>query len=371
MSTPLVPSAARQLWAALRMLLVMTVARRARLPAGVTGLAQVVFPAAPTAPSSSRTAQVVGSDADRPVLRRRSRSTSRAVRPRPATATTRSPSSASNLGPENPDLRRGGRGAACGGRRARRHRPRPMSRPTPCWPAAPASTRTSAPSTPRSRSPASPASAACRGRRARARRRVHRRAHAGLPRRAARQRAAAQPGPRRRQRAGRLGTWAPAGRLRVYLGAAPGRGQDLRHARRGPPARRARHRRGRRVRRDPRPARTPPRWSRASRWCRAARSPTAGATFDGDGRRRRARPAPDGRAGRRARPHQRARVAQRQALAGHRGAAGRRHRRHHHGQHPAPRVGQRRRREDHRRAAARDRARRRGPRGRPDRARAT
>ena len=48
------------------------------------------------------------------------------------------------------------------------------------------------------------------------------------------------------------------GRLRVYLGAAPGVGQDLRDARRGPPARRARHRRRRRVRRDPRPARTRP-----------------------------------------------------------------------------------------------------------------
>ena len=45
---------------------------------------------------------------------------------------------------------------------------------------------------------------------------------------------------------------------------------------------------------------------------------------------------------------------QREALAGHRGAARRRHRRHLHGQHPAPRVAQRRRREDHRRAAARD-----------------
>ena len=62
-------------------------------------------------------------------------------------------------------------------------------------------------------------------------------------------------------------------------------------------------------------------------------------------------------------------LAQRQALAGRRGAPGRRHRRHHHGQHPAPRVAQRRRREDHRRPAARDGARRRRPRRRPDRAR--
>ena len=46
--------------------------------------------------------------------------------------------------------------------------------------------------------------------------------------------------------------------------------------------------------------------------------------------------------------------AQREALAGRRGAARRRHRRHLDGQHPAPRVGERRRRAHHRRAAARD-----------------
>ena len=59
---------------------------------------------------------------------------------------------------------------------------------------------------------------------------------------------------------------------------------------------------------------------------------------------------------------------QRQALAGRRGAARRRHRRALHGQHPAPGVAQRRRRADHRRAAAGDRARRGGPPRRPDRA---
>ena len=47
----------------------------------------------------------------------------------------------------------------------------------------------------------------------------------------------------------------------------------------------------------------------------------------------------------------------------------RRHRRHHHRQHPAPRVAQRRRRADHRRPAARDRPRRGGAPRRPDRAR--
>ena len=83
------------------------------------------------------------------------------------------------------------------------------------------------------------------------------------------------------------------------------------------------------------------------------------------------RAAPGGRPGRRARAHQRAGLAPRQAVAGRRGPARRRHRRHHDGQHPAPRVGQRRGREDHRRPAARDGPRRRGAGGRPDRARAT
>ena len=67
-------------------------------------------------------------------------------------------SSASNLGPESPDLL-----AAI----EERARPppswtaptRPTSRPTPCWPAGPGSTPTSARRTPRSRSTASPASA--------------------------------------------------------------------------------------------------------------------------------------------------------------------------------------------------------------------
>ena len=89
----------------------------------------------------------------------------------------------------------------------------------------------------------------------------------------------------------------------------------------------------------------------------------------GDGRRRRARPPPE--------------VAlvdelahtnvpgspQREALAGRRGAARGRHRRHLDGQHPAPRVGERRRRAHHRRAAARDAARRGRAAGRPGRAR--
>ena len=88
-----------------------------------------------------------------------------------------------------------------------------------------------------------------------------------------------------------------------------------------------------------------------------------GADVHRDGRRRRAGPP-----ARRSRWSTSSRtptcpaVAEREALAGHRGAARRRHRRHLHGQHPAPRVAQRRGREDHRRAAARDRARRGRPR---------
>ena len=57
---------------------------------------------------------------------------------------------------------------------------------------------------------------------------------------------------------------------------------------------------------------------------------------------------------RRVRPHQRPRLAQREALAGRRRAARRRHRRHLDRQHPAPRVAQRRRRADHRHPPAGD-----------------
>ena len=145
--------------------------------------------------------------------------------------------------------------------------------------------------------------------------------------------------------------------------------QDLRHARRGTPPRRARHRRRRRVRRDPRPP-----------------------AHRGDARRARGRPPPrDSPTATRAFTEmdvdavlaRRPAVAlvdelahtnvpgsaQREALAGRRGAARGRHRRHLHGQHPAPRVAQRRRREDHRRSPARAGAGRRGARRRPGRAR--
>ena len=57
---------------------------------------------------------------------------------------------------------------------------------------------------------------------------------------------------------------------------------------------------------------------------------------------------PADRAGRRTRPHQRAGQPPSQALSGRRGTAQPRHRRLHHGQHPAHREPQRRRRPDHR-----------------------
>ena len=134
------------------------------------------------------------------------------------------------------------------------------------------------------------------------------------------------------------------GRLSIYLGAAPGRGQDLRHARRGPPPGRAGHRRGGRVRGDPRPGRRPPSRSATSRSCPGGRSTYRGATFE----------EMDVDAVLARRPE----VAlvdelahtnvpgepQREAVAGRRGAAGRRHRRHLDRQHPAPRVAERRRR---------------------------
>ena len=159
------------------------------------------------------------------------------------------------------------------------------------------------------------------------------------------------------------------GRLRVYLGAAPGvgktyamLGEGRRRAERGTDVvvglvedhGRAAHRRDARRPRGGAPAR---------------RSPTAGSTLtemdlDAVLARRPAVALVDELAHTNV-----ARLAQREAVAGRRGAARRRHRRHLDRQHPAPRVAQRRRREDHRRAAARAHPRRRRARRRPDRAR--
>ena len=143
------------------------------------------------------------------------------------------------------------------------------------------------------------------------------------------------------------------GRLKIFLGAAPGRRQDLRHAARPRATRRATgvdvvvglvetHGRAR----DRGAAAT------GSRSCRAARidyqRPAARARFDLDAAAR----APAALvAGRRTRPHQRRRQPPSQALAGCRGTARRRHRRLHHAQCPAPRKPERRRRTHHRRHA--------------------
>ena len=72
----------------------------------------------------------------------------------------------------------------------------------------------------------------------------------------------------------------------------------------------------------------------------------------GDGSRRDPGAPAEARAGRRARPHQRPRQPPSQALSRRRGAARRRHRRLYDGQHPAPRKPQRRRRPDHPRSRA-------------------
>ena len=125
------------------------------------------------------------------------------------------------------------------------------------------------------------------------------------------------------------------------------RGEDLHDARGRPRQARGRPRRRGRGGRDPRPGRDGP----AARGLEVLpRQPleyrgTVLEEFDLD-----ARPRPPSRAaaGRRAGPHQRARLPPRQALAGRRGAARRRHQRLHHAQHPAPREPERRRRADHR-----------------------
>ena len=80
-------------------------------------------------------------------------------------------------------------------------------------------------------------------------------------------------------------------------------------------------------------------------------SSTAASTLERVRPRRRARAQPRADPGRRARAHQRARLAPPEALAGRRRAARRRHRRLHDAQRPAPREPERRRRRHHRRHA--------------------
>ncbi|CAM5420596.1 hypothetical protein SBADM41S_05591 [Streptomyces badius] len=150
-------------------------------------------------------------------------------------------------------------------------------------------------------------------------------------------------------------------------GRGTGRRQDVRDALRGAPQGRARHRLRGGLRGAPRPAAYRGAAAR-SRADPPQRDQLPRRPLHRDGRRRRPGTRPGRGPGRRAGPHQRPRLPQRQALAGRRRAAQGRDRRHIHGQHPAPGVARRRRRVDHRRPAARDRPRRGGPPGRPDRA---
>ena len=264
----------------------------------------------------------------------------------------RAPARGSNLGPTNPDLS---------------PRSRSGSSPTARRTASPADAPVPVDAVTASGSGLDPhisvanARLQARGRRARgldvdavldAGRRPHRRPRPRRARRAGGQRARAQPRPRRRSTltAGVGGSTPMATRLAAHL---PRRGarrrQDLRHAQRGPP---------------PAPSAAPTSWSASSRPTAAAS--TAAQLGDLEVVPRRAveyrgtmLEEMDVDAVLARRPdvalvdelaHTNAPgLAQREALAGRRGAARRGHRRDLDGQHPAPRIAQRRRRRDHRR----------------------
>ena len=108
MSTPLVQPATRQVWAAVRMLLVMTVAVGLVYPLAMTGFAQVAFPHEADGSLVKRDGAIVGSsligqaftDQDGNALPQyfQSRPSAAGDGYDPLAA------GASNLGPENPDL---------------------------------------------------------------------------------------------------------------------------------------------------------------------------------------------------------------------------------------------------------------------------
>ncbi len=143
--------------------------------------------------------------------------------------------------------------------------------------------------------------------------------------------------------------------------------EDVRHARRGAAAAGPGHRCGGRLRGAPQ-SEADGRDDRRSGDRLAPGTELPGRRVQGDGPRRDPAPQARRRAGGRARPHQCARLSQRQALGGRRGAARSGYRRRLHRQHPAPGVARRRGRGHHRCPAARDCAGRGGPPGRPDRA---
>lgn len=103
MSTPLATPAVRQVWAALRMLLVMTVVVGLAYPLAMTGLAQVAFPGRADGSVVDRDGTAVGSS----LIGQSFDGRPEYFQSRPSAAGAGYDplaSSASNLGPENEDL---------------------------------------------------------------------------------------------------------------------------------------------------------------------------------------------------------------------------------------------------------------------------
>ena len=148
------------------------------------------------------------------------------------------------------------------------------------------------------------------------------------------------------------------GRLRIYLGAAPGVGQDRRHARRGPPTPSTAAPTSSSASSRPTAGPTRPDMAEASRSSPARAVDHRGADLDRAWTSTPSSPVDPRSPSSTSSPTPTLPGSRHdEAVAGHRRPARRRHRRHHHGQHPAPRVAQRRRRVDHRGRAARDGAR--------------
>ena len=314
----------------LRMLAMLHPAHRRRLPARSSPrIAHVAFPhQAGGSLIAARATRCVGSALiGQPFSAIRGTSGAGPRRPRRC-RTTRAASSGSNLGPTNPALARGRGGARQG---AARCRPRPVDAraggPGDRLRAA-ASTRTSAPPRRSTRCRAWPGRARwSRSARPRPRRAPHRRPQLRHPRRAARQRARAEPGPRcaataralsdrptapiptRCSRASRREeAQEPPRPAEGLLRRRRRRRQDLRHARRGARASAPRASTSSSASSRRTAAPRPRRCSRAWRSCRAASSSYRGTTlaeFDLDAALAR-RPAPAPR--RRARAHQRRRA---------------------------------------------------------------
>jgi len=103
MTTPLTQPVARQLWAALRMLIVMTVVVGLAYPLAMTGLAQVIFPGRADGSIVERNGMAVGSS----LIGQSFDGQPGYFQSRPSAAGDGYDplaSSASNLGPENEDL---------------------------------------------------------------------------------------------------------------------------------------------------------------------------------------------------------------------------------------------------------------------------